>query len=400
MKISSFKVKNYKSFRNSGWFNFSSGFNVIVGQNNVGKSAILEALGLKFSSKPHRSVLSVPSWGTRLDPASSAELTFTLRASELRRILEIDLRDFYLPMPKEPEYQNDQASLNQLVDTLFNRSEIDFKVGLNASESKEGEFVITEFPTFGNLYRMESATSSTSSRFIQIRVTEKGWRQVGHTNADKNTEAGLRVAAVIRSRIFNFRAERIIPGISQTGHSAILESTAGNLAEVLSVLQGNLALFDNFNALVRQVFPSIYAVSVSPRPDNKVEVVVWTEDPRNYRTDLTISLSESGTGVGQVLAILYVALTSAFPSTILIDEPNSFLHPSAARKLIEILRRDFSQHQYIVTTHSPEIIRTAQVNTLTLIRWEKPQSIVEQLDVNQLEEMQKCLLEVGANETV
>jgi len=51
-----------------------------------------------------------------------------------------------------------------------------------------------------------------------------------------------------------------------------------------------------------------------------------------------VPLSESGTGVGQVLAILYVVFTSEYPRTIVIDEPQSFLHPGAVRKLFEARR--------------------------------------------------------------
>jgi predicted ATPase len=45
-----------------------------------------------------------------------------------------------------------------------------------------------------------------------------------------------------------------------------------------------------------------------------------------------------------VLAILYVVMTSNHPQTIIIDEPQSFLHPGAVKKLIEVLKQ-YPQHQ-------------------------------------------------------
>jgi len=93
--------------------------------------------------------------------------------------------------------------------------------------------------------------------------------------------------------------------------------------------------------------------------------------------------------------MLYVVLTSEYPRTIIIDEPNTFLHPGAARKLIEILK-EFPQHQYIVSTHSPEILKAADPDSLTLIRWDKPQSKIEQLDPKEVKDTKKCLVEVGA----
>ena len=39
MRIKSFRVRNYKSFEDSGVHGLFTGFNVIVGQNNSGKTA-------------------------------------------------------------------------------------------------------------------------------------------------------------------------------------------------------------------------------------------------------------------------------------------------------------------------------------------------------------------------
>ncbi|MFM9975451.1 MAG: AAA family ATPase, partial [Beijerinckiaceae bacterium] len=41
MYIKRLKIKNYKGFNESDWIEFGPGFNVIVGQNNSGKSALL-----------------------------------------------------------------------------------------------------------------------------------------------------------------------------------------------------------------------------------------------------------------------------------------------------------------------------------------------------------------------
>jgi hypothetical protein len=128
---------------------------------------------------------------------------------------------------------------------------------------------------------------------------------------------------------------------------------------------------------------------------DSVEILLWTDARESRRDDLAIELSESGTGVGQALAILYVVLTSKYSQTLLIDEPSSFLHPAAARKLIDILS-EFSQHQYIIATHSSEVIRAARAVTVTLIQWQRPESIIEQVNATELAGIRKCLTEVGA----
>lgn len=99
--------------------------------------------------------------------------------------------------------------------------------------------------------------------------------------------------------------------------------------------------------------------------------------------------------MGQVLAILYVAM-NAEPSVIGIDEPNSFLHPGAAKALIQILKR-YDKHQYIVSTHSPEIIGAAQPAGLHLIRNDGIQSTVQTFEETRVDDLRMMLEEVGSS---
>src|SRR5437773_2484526 len=125
-------------------------------------------------------------------------------------------------------------------------------------------------------------------------------------------------------------------GVGPYGTSSELSSDARNLPEVLNILQGNPERFREYSDLVRRIFPSIQKISVRPFPagGNRAEILVWQVDPAFQRDDLAIPLLQCGTGVGQVLAILYVAEVSEQPRTIIIDEPGSFLHPGASRALI------------------------------------------------------------------
>ncbi len=81
---------------------------------------------------------------------------------------------------------------------------------------------------------------------------------------------------------------------------------------------------------------------------------------------------------------------------IAIDEPNSFLHPGAAKILIQILKR-YNQHQYIISTHSPDVIATAQPATLHLIRFDGQQSRIETFGEAEIETKRMMLEEVGAS---
>src|SRR4051812_27864330 len=87
MRLLSARVTNYKRFRDTGTITFRDGMNVIVGQNDVGKTALVEALSLRAPSVPHRSILTLPESGMALDPFSRTTATFHLTSAEITRAL-------------------------------------------------------------------------------------------------------------------------------------------------------------------------------------------------------------------------------------------------------------------------------------------------------------------------
>lgn len=85
------------------------------------------------------------------------------------------------------------------------------------------------------------------------------------------------------------------------------------------------------------------------------------------------------------------------PKVILIDEPQSFLHPNAARKLIEIIRDHGSRHQIVIATHSPTIITASEPETVTLITQNGSESFLTEIDINQVEYQRLCCGELGVS---
>jgi predicted ATPase len=93
--------------------------------------------------------------------------------------------------------------------------------------------------------------------------------------------------------------------------------------------------------------------------------------------------------------VIEEVLTSDEPRTLAIDEPGSFLHLGAARKLIEILMR-YPHHQYIISTHSPEIIGMLAAARVFLVSLNGARSVIEQIDRSGLDEKRRVLKEIGA----
>ncbi|RUS96022.1 ATP-dependent nuclease [Trichormus variabilis] len=160
-------------------------------------------------------------------------------------------------------------------------------------------------------------------------------------------------------------------------------------------MQGkNPGMFANFNNLVSTVLPEIKWISVLPRDNSDVEIKVWTLDTQLNRDDLSLPLSSCGSGIGQVLAIVYILVSSEEPRTLIIDEPQSFLHPGAAKKLIETIKQ-FPQHQYFIATHSPDIITTADPSNIIKLKYENCETTASVINAKDIDLQNELLEELG-----
>ncbi len=386
MYIAKFQVKNYKSFLSSQEVDLTSGFNVVVGQNNAGKTAFVEALSLHFGNKNHMSMKTSPSPGVLLDDSfiSTVQIAFQLAEGEAEQLLINARSSFYMPLREGTDLGSEATKFL----ALLRQSEVLQCI------YQPNNFVTTYLESLGEV------TDVTGLVEFRVKIPQRQLEyapnpyQISQINL--SSLYGTHLANILRDRIYLFSAERLNVSQSSFGTRTVLLPNASNLAEVLHHLQSsNSTRFRRLNQHVNIIFPEIKWVTVPPGPsNNEVRILLWSIDPDTERTDLAIPLSESGTGIGQVLAILYVVLTAEYPRTIIIDEPQSFLNPGAVRKLIEILKQ-YAQHQFIITTHSPEVVSMVNPQTLFLLRKVEAETMIEQLDSTEAQDQKLLLSEVG-----
>lgn len=379
MFISKFRIGNYKSFYSTDDIEISTGINVITGQNNSGKTALLEMLSLKFSNNPHVSTKTRP----YLQPSIANQ------ESEIEIEFVIEQQEFFdtvfilgsLSLPPLLDYNRKTVNETNLFDIYFGD-----KVRIRAI-FKGGKLIRSTFVNVKNVL----ANNSQVSYFRVIREERK---IVFGPTRDGTDSSHIFVSRQL-SKIYSFKAERLNVSKSPFGNNSILKSDASNLPEVINWLQGNTHRFKRFNTLVKRIFPNIHNISTIPSTDGQVLVTVWNEESNLERGDLAVPLSDCGTGLSQVLAILYVVLTTDEPNIIIIDEPNNFLHPGAARKLIEILK-EHSQHQFILSTHSPSTLTASNPKTIHVVKIKDAQSSIESVDITNTYQQQIYLAEIGA----
>lgn len=80
-------------------------------------------------------------------------------------------------------------------------------------------------------------------------------------------------------------------------------------------------------------------------------------DIRRGGSMLIADLSELGTGVAQIVMLLaHLHLNKEKEFNIFLDEPESNLHPQSVIRLIKIFENDFVNHNFFITTHSSALI--------------------------------------------
>lgn len=395
MYLSKIRIEDYKSFRDSGEIEFKPGINIIVGQNNSGKTALLEALSLKFENKPHRSQNRVSTRNLWQD--SRKRKVEDERRSKVKGIVTIlpqeiwELKNeiFYVPYLCKKEGENGYSS--SPIEEYQERLQIPLEVQFTHNGAS---FLNQKVVDFGYTPRNDAIP-------MGIKIIGNNKLEFEGRN-DKESLITERFCRTFPDEIYRFKAERLCSESSVLGFMSTLDSDASNLPAVINWVQSNdIDNYQLLNKLVSTVIPSISTISSARKKESNkptgdwAEIKVWTSDKTVKNQELSFSLDECGTGVGQVIAILYVLVTSRETSkTILIDEPNSFLHPLASQKLIQILN-DFPEHQYIISTHSPEIVTASKPSTITMLNYVDGETKIEQIDLSSAKGVKKVFVDLG-----
>ena len=428
MFIKKLQVFNYKSYLDSGLMEFSPGVNIIVGRNNAGKTSLLEVLKLDFENHPHRSLKTLPNKLSSLQEESKIQITLHIEKEELRNLIKslsiigiprAATEKYYFFADKyeyEPNDYHDQYmsaidesvryAVRQFKDFLENPDFILTSLFLQPNLKMENKSLI-------KLLNFESYKQAFKKVFYKIKYDDSDQIVIEETTSYSD-EAGIvqepfvkysgkiqesigyKLFDKFQNRIYRFQAERLNIGICKCESKADinLKSNASNLAEVLFILQGKIpGMFAQFNKLVSDILPEIKWISVVMRDDTNVEILVWNTD-NLHRNDLSLPLSSCGSGVSQVLAILYILVSSEEHRTLIIDEPQSFLHPGAAKKLIETIKQ-FPQHQYFIATHSPEIIASANPSTIIKLQYQDCETTASVINPKEIESQNEILAELG-----
>jgi predicted ATPase len=370
MLLESMRLVSFQSFTDTGVISFKPGMNLLIGQNNVGKSALIRCLPFPLRDEKHR---SNSKWRAFELQESKLDLRIRLTQAEM---IEAGSRQRAVSL-KAGLASTEQ--FKEVVKHVFQSPTLTVDLSRRAGTASQ-----MPFPSHG----LQQPTNSTGVASFQLLFEAGEIKSISRVLGDADSLPGM-VDEIWQRSMFHFSAERMNVGEYAAVHATRLEPNAANLPAVLATMRGGRgSLFDRLVSHLRDIFPStVGALSVQPLPSGATvnEVRVWPTTEQ-LDPDLSFALKESGTGVAQVTAILAAVMTVDH-AVMVIDEINSFLHPAAVKTLLRILQTHYSQHQYIISTHSPEVISYANPSTVHLVKREGYESSIIEVDLHKVDEM-------------
>ena len=395
MHIETVTITNYKSFLEKQTLHFEPGFNLLVGTNNAGKTTVLDVIDLEPGlNEPHRSERTIPQFGGQPSGVSEFEVALATRFSELRRL--VGSTQLFLPATVSPNVSFNSEEISKRVLNFLNEDRLLRLVSV-FGQGKENVRVIGDDLIGGLASRdtphkpMVAAAVPHAVRGLdpQISVTE---------NSGFQTPIG-NYCQLFKPRIYRFNAQRRPGSQCSAQNSAILDREAITLPYCINHLQTNDAHGHRLLCgLINRIFPSVKWVQAPPTSGN-FDLRCLPLPPEARRDDLSTAIARMGAGIGNVIAMLYVVLTSREPQVIAIDEPNAFLHPRALRELLAILESEGKQHQFILTAHSADVLTAVTARSISLLEFDGVATTVRHVGSKDLHAFRGGLADLGIRMT-
>jgi energy-coupling factor transporter ATP-binding protein EcfA2 len=378
MRLLQARVTGFQSFGDSEEVRFEGGVNLIVGPNNVGKSAFLRALQPTLSDDRHRTPVE---WRDEALPTPLISLRIEVSGPEIRSAALEGARGI-IPAPAGM-VRGPVDYVQQLLDGPPIALDLQHRPGLEFTAS---------YPSHGGFYWQGHGVAVAA----RLSLNNGSLDLEPHNNSEDTLPSV--VHHLWRTRMFYFSAERFSIGQTSTAHSERLDQNASNLAAVLATLAGDRGdLFDKLVSHLRELFPTVGNLSTRIQPGNPgvTEIRVWPT-PARQNVRLSFPLTQSGTGVAQTVALL-VAIMTVEHAVIVVDDINSFLHPAAVKALLRILQTEYAQHQYIISTHAPEVVGFSNPSTVHLVKRSGYKSTINSLDPKEVSTLREVASHLGVS---
>jgi putative ATP-dependent endonuclease of OLD family len=357
MKLIGFSVKNYRSISVAYKLSLTD-YTVIVGPNNEGKSNILKALGL---------TLNFLTGLTRTAKRPSLSSILAGKSYVIGRIERLEY-DWNIDFPKNLQAKKPDGRSEFTCEFKLNDAElVEFKertnVNLNTGLKAKVYLDKTGGVDYDFLMKGMGKASLNKNRNVILEfINEKLLLQ--YIPAVRTSELAINIVEDLLERELSKLEEKpefenVVEAITKI-QQPIIDSIAQSLKESI---KGFIPDVKNISIKNRENVGRLISASCSVYIDDGIE------------TDLKLK----GDGI---ISLTALSLLQHFSkqgslnkgSILLIEEPESHLHPKAIHNLKKVLYEISNTNQVIVTTHSPIIIERLQIQQNIIVQDGKAKS--------------------------
>lgn len=372
MELASVSIVNFRCFGSSETtVKFQKGLNVVVGENNSGKSTILRAIERVIA----------PDY-----PFEDADHYRGLRRVRITIVLKavLDIRELeglltHL-LGEQTKITADEAKALQEM-TIQRSSDGGYTVKFGVLHFHSGTpnagFISSELAAKGGYQVVDGAEPLRAA----LADSSKTWTQIFATYADPN-----KIALDFRDSPFSFLGSQIYPKIRNFAEirsrpegrgEHVPESFDGSrVADVLDGLKnGRLkerAKWEKIRLQFQRMFP-LLEVDVT-RPQGIPRIVVVEKGSR-----FEAPVEAVGAGIGQTI-ILIAHLVAKEGMVFGVDIPESHFHPHAQRLLLATMEDFSARNQIVIVTHSPIFVPARALDRVTFVRRSDAGAKIKQLD--------------------
>ena len=352
MIISKFVFKNFRSFKNEATLKPTRGLNIIVGENNSGKSNIFRCL------KKFQGLYS----GT----------------------VQFDENDWYYENTSEPinieleirPLKEERQEFVKILDNIIN------------DEFKKYQGYLSGFERIRFIFKLDYGLIIRPDIEIgDIRWKESLPNDVFWKNEKINgNETSDLLNPALKLFIVNIKYFEDIRIKPEGKRKQIYECFTGeNIANVLFTLKNSeepvnqskyQEILEDFNSL----FKNFKIDAVENKDLNPY--IQFTQQPIGVQLDL----EKMGTGVFEILTFLTNIITSR-GNIYILEEPENHLHPSMQKSFLNLLEKYSKSNQIFIITHSPYFISFKNIDGIFKVSNRNNCSVIHNFDLNKLIEM-------------
>jgi len=365
MKLSAFKIENYRSIQDTGFQDINNdGITALIGQNESGKSSILKALELFVSPE------NLTEDDLRDDsPLPIITCVFRLEKKELSSIEESentiiheDIKKYIASQGNIIQLQRVWPNKNDLSETfvqLENKSMVTFfnDIEHSAIEEEGAPSAICDCNTFTQII-YEYSPNITLFDDSTILPATIDLVDLKSSKSIVGKRGALNFLKIVGLNVATLTA--LVEGLEKTRINKIERANA-KISELLQSFWSQKLGISDVISLTMDI--NVYDHRV-PTKTGTYYLSFWVKDGTG-----NVRLAQRSAGVQWFVSFFLTlkSMPNTFDNLVLIDEPGVHLHAKAQGDILKLLESEKESMQIIYSTHSPYLLDIERINRILIV---------------------------------